>query len=199
MAYRTAHGSGADALVRVETLPADELPEGLPAPSGQGNAPAPGIKRTADGRMADRQAAAELGRRGALAMHAKRRARRPAVLEALGLRGIPPSEMVPYLDMANDFAEHETARLAQTVGGGHCGSGPASMIQSAALALAASRYLYAQGNPETMGQAARLADSSKQQILTAFELTAREAKARAEQPGQEDDVTRALREMGSLP
>jgi TPR repeat protein len=147
--------------------------------------------------MADRQAAAELGRRGGLAKQAK--AQRVRVLDALGLRAYPSEAMAHYLDDADQFAKHETERLAQTVGGGHCGAGPASMVQSAALALAASRYLYGTGEPKDLTTAARLADSSKQQLLTAFELCAREAQARADQPGGPDPFEAAMRRINGAP
>jgi hypothetical protein len=57
------------------------------------------------------------------------------------------------------------------------------MVYSAALQLAASRYLSdraaADGEPALFAQASRLADASRQNLLAAHELCAREAQARA--------------------
>ena len=177
---RTAHGKGKSALVRVETCPIDELPSGVPADaSGARSLLVPDVARTPDGRLADGNAAAELGRRGGLARAAQRGKLRS--LEVLGLRPVPGADlsaMGDFLADAEAFAEHEVQRLALTAGGGVCGAGPASMVQTAALQLASSRYLWSLGNPEQLKLASSLADSSRQNIAMAFELCAREAKAR---------------------
>jgi hypothetical protein len=94
----------------------------------------------------------------------------------LGLRGKPPKALAPFLDDAEQFAKYETARLAKTVGGGVCEGAPASFVQSAALQLAGSRAAFAAGD---MALGSRLADASRQNLLAAFELCAREAVARA--------------------
>jgi hypothetical protein len=118
-------------------------------------------------------------------------------LDALGLRKVPRQEFLIYLDDANEFAEHERARIAAEVGGGQCGAGPSTMVQSAALALAGSRFLYASGDPGQLALAAKLANESRQHLLAAHTLAALEAKARAESGG-DDDITRLKREMGTL-
>lgn len=67
-------------------------------------------------------------------------------------------------------------QLAQQVGGGHCGPPPSSIVASASLQLAASRFAF-----EVLGDLAlgsRLADASRQNLLAAYELTVREATAR---------------------
>jgi hypothetical protein len=62
------------------------------------------------------------------------------------------------------------------------------VVASAALQLAASRYLFdlaGQGNPDLFAVASKLANDSRQNLLAAHELCAREAKARpnpAERP-----------------
>jgi hypothetical protein len=174
-------------------------PYALPAPAPAPAAPEPS-KRRGPGRPFTPADAAEVGRKGALAgwqykrEEAEREREAPKVLLALGLRSVPPEGLLPYLDMAQDFAQHETARLAQTVGGGTCGAGPASLVQSAALQLACSRFLFATGAPEHMTTAARLANDSRQNLLCAHELVAREARARADQPG-DNDIDRLRRRM----
>jgi hypothetical protein len=182
----------------VEVLPPDELPAGVPADASGEPAPlAAAVARTPDGRLAGRAAAAELGRRGALARQAK--AQRVRILEALGLRCAPSEDMAHYLEDADQFAKLEVERLAQTVGGGHCGAAPASMVQSAALALAGSRFLYATCQPDKLAQAARLAESSRQNLLAAHELCAREAVARADAPGALDAHDAAMRRINGAP
>jgi hypothetical protein len=56
-------------------------------------------------------------------------------------------------------------------------------VASAALALAWSRYLSdlaaREGDPELATRAVRMGEASRQSLLTAFELCAREAQARA--------------------
>jgi len=100
--------------------------------------------------------------------------RKLALLETLGLQSLP-DELAPYVVAAEEFATAEVERLARTVGGGICGAAPASLVQSAALQLAASRAAFAAGDAT---QGSRLANDSRQNLLAAHELAAREAKAR---------------------
>jgi hypothetical protein len=173
MTLRTAHGNGArSAIVRVETLPADELPEGLPAPTGSADPLTTGVARDANGRLADRQAAAALGRRGGLAKAAK--VGKLRALECLGLHAVPEA-LAPYLDDADRFVAHEVARLAKSVGGGECPPNAAALVVSAGLAMAGSRAAYAQGDA-ALG--AKLGAEVRSNLLGAHELAAREAKAR---------------------
>lgn len=97
------------------------------------------------------------------------------VLEGLGLKGLPPNTLAPYLADAEAFALSEIARLASEVGGGMCGPMPSSMVQSAALELAGSRAAFAEG--DTL-KGSKLASASRQNLLGAFELCARQAKAK---------------------
>jgi hypothetical protein len=197
---RTGHGNGAG-QPRIEVAPADELPAGVPAPPDYPEwarawppvapPPIPPEERNEFGRFVTGSTAAQ--RRGALAKTARRRELR--ALEGLGLRGVPAAALEPYLTDASDFARHEVERLAQCVGGGQCGAAPASLVQSAALALAASRYLYSTGDAENFPVASRLADSSRQNLLAAHELCAREAKARP----QESRIVQLRRELGVTP
>jgi len=72
--------------------------------------------------------------------------------------------------------------LAATVGGGRIGPGPASVISTAALQMAASRWLSDRGaetgDAKLLLEAAKLGDSSRQNLLAAHELAAREASSR---------------------
>lgn len=176
MTLRTGHGRGRG-QPRIEVLPPDELPAGVPAPTGGAAAATTDalalIERTPTGQVADSASAVSLGRRGGLAKAARERGLR--ALTALGLRGTPPEQLAPYLADAEAFAVHEIARLAAAVGGGECGPTPASIVQSAALALAASRAAYAAGDSAA---GSRLANDSRQNLLAAHELCAREALAR---------------------
>jgi hypothetical protein len=176
MAYRSGHGNGGG-VPRIEVLPVDEQPDGVPAPKRQPCAALTGpLRRGADGRFADREAAREAGRRGAAAKASKRaeRANAPRIAQGLGLRDVTAEELAPYLGDAHALVEHEVARLAATVGGGTCGAGPASIVGSAALQLAGSRCAFARGDVAT---GSRLANDSRQNLLAAHELCAREAKS----------------------
>ena len=177
MVYRTSTTPGR-ALVHVEPSAPDRLPEGLPAPASAPTPEAPGARDPNTGRLLAGSGASELARRAATKRWERER-NRVRLLESLGLQDMPPEAMHKYLLDADQFAKHEVERLAQTVGGGMCGAGPASMVQSAALQLASSRYLFAMGEPSSLGLAARMANDARQNLLCAHELCAREARARA--------------------
>ena len=92
MALRRAHGNGADALLRAETAPVDELPVGVPADAGPD----------------DRTAAAETGRfapgnrRSVLGGRAKRGKSRLTC--RLGLAHLPEGDaFAPYRRAAATF------------------------------------------------------------------------------------------------
>lgn len=180
MTLRNGHGNGAG-QPRVEVLPADELPAGVPAPSGNVDSGAAAallsVERTPGGQVATREAARVLGQRGgrARAEREKRLAETPMLARGLGLRAVSAPDLLPYLNDAAELAEHECARLARVVGGGECGTGPSLIVSNAALEVAGSRYAFARGDIVT---GARLADAARQNLLAAFELCAREAKAR---------------------
>jgi hypothetical protein len=175
MAIRTAHGKGArSAIVRAEVLPADELPQGVPqAPSGAAE-PEPQGERDERGRW--RKGARTWQSRAGKAV-ARKRAELSALRE-LGLRGIEPEALAPFLADARAFSEAERARLARVVGGGTCEGSAALLVDAAALATAASRAAYAAGDP-ALG--ARLSAEARSNLLGAHELCAREAKARPKQ------------------
>jgi hypothetical protein len=172
---RAAHGAGADALVRVETLPADELPAGIPA-EARDESPR---DRGAAGRFAPGNT---LARRGG-----QSKAGKSKLTARLGLSSLSDtSAFLPYRKAASTFRRVQCTALARTVGGGVCGPAPSSIVASAALALAWSRYFSdvaaMTGDADLAVKAIRLGDSSRQALLTAHELCAREAQARPRAP-----------------
>ena len=175
MALRSGHGNGAG-VPRVEVLPANELPVGLQAPL-QGEARS---ERTPDGRWAPGARTAQVA--GGAAKRGKSR-----LTARLGLLALPEdSTFAPYRRAASTFRRVQCTELARTVGGGVCGPGPSSVVASAALALAWSRYFSdkaaATGDPELAMRSARLGETSRQHLLAAHELCAREAASRQGAP-----------------
>lgn len=166
---------------------ADELPDGVPAPAR----PAP--ERDAAGRFIAGPGQRALARKGGEA-----KAEAAQLAKLLGLRAVDESHAyAPYARLAREFRDHHMAELAATVGGGKVGPGPASVVSTAALQLAASRYLAdlgaEQGDAKLLLDASRLGDASRTNLLSAHELCAREAKARADAPtGDEPEWLRAL-------
>lgn len=188
MALRSGHGNGAG-VPRIEVSPADELPAPLPA---RLPAPARPVARRQDGKLANSESAKALGRLGGLA-----KAERVRLVSSLGLQKLAESAALkPYWSAAEEFTAHHTKELA-ALAGGSLGSGPSSMVVSAALQLAASRYLFdigAQtGGPALLKQASALANDSRQNLLAAYELAVREAQSRkpanADAPWFESEAT----------
>ena len=130
MTLRKAHGSGAAALVRVETLPADELPLGVQAPP-QASARK---ERRPNGTFAP-------GARTIQASGGRATRGKSKLTARLGLANLPEGNaFAPYRRAATKFRRVQCAELARIVGGGVCGPAPSSIVASAALALAWSRY-----------------------------------------------------------
>ena len=168
MAYRKAHGTGASALARVETAPADELPEGVPAE------PVPDRDARTGRFISGNRWAAKGGRARGEAVKLRR---------LLGFAKLDDDhDFRPYQRMAREWRDEHAESVAMNVGGGELSPGVASIIASAALSLAASRYLHDRaaesGDAKLFVSAARLADQSRQSLLTAHEMASREAKAR---------------------
>lgn len=92
----------------------------------------------------------------------------------------------PYLAQAKAFARQHVATLARSVGGGQCGAGPASVVTTAALQLAASRFCFDQastsGDADLFLKASKLGDASRNNLLSASDLCAAEAAARPRDP-----------------
>ena len=187
MSWRTAHGSGGSALVRVETSPADELPVGLPADAGE-------VSRADHGHAGRFAGGNKVSARGGRAKAGKTK-----LAVRIGLSKLAEgSDFGPYKRSAVGFRKAHCGELARLVGGGVCGPGPSSIVATAALALAWSRYLsdraQASGDADLAGKAIRFGDQSRQMLLTAHELCAREAVARKAARPEEDVMDRITRE-----
>ena len=174
MAYRKGHGTGTG-VPRIEVLPADELPGGVPegarheSPRDRGEA----------GRFARGNVVAREGGRA--------RAGKTRLADRLGLRTLPEgSAFGPYKAAAVSFRRAHCTELARAIGGGVCGPAPSSLVASAALQLAWSRYLSdvaaETGDADMALRSSRLADASRQSLLAAHELCAREAQSRPRGP-----------------
>jgi len=170
MAWRKGHGNGAG-VPRIEVLPADEVPVGVP-----GEARGEGIgERDAKGRFVPGNLISSRGgsaKAGKIKLSAR-----------LGLATVPEGNAFrPYKASAASFRRAQCAELARNVGGGVCGPAPSSFVASAALQLAWSRYLgdlaAEKGDADLALKASRLAEASRQNLLAAHELCAREASAR---------------------
>jgi len=174
MAARTRHGNatrfGAGPVI--EVLPPDELPLGVQALEQEASTD----ERRPDGTFT-KGARTEQSKGGRSRAGTTRLARR------MSLEGVTADPAFgPYKRAAADFRRTHVHALARTVGGGHCGPAPASIIASAAWQLAASRFLFdtAGGDTDKLTAASRLANDSRQNLLAAHELCAREAQARRE-------------------
>lgn len=170
---RKGHGKGAG-VPRIETLPVDELPEGVPAVTEEPLPPSGTPERLASGRFVKGARSAQSKGGHALAGQSK-------LARSIGIAGgEADAAFQKYRRYAVAFRRSHVQKLALTVGGGHCGAAPASMVESAALQLAASRFLYdtAGGDAKKFAQASKLMNESRQNLLAAYELCAREALAR---------------------
>ncbi|MEI9940504.1 MAG: hypothetical protein WDO69_25090 [Pseudomonadota bacterium] len=185
---RSGHGTGAG-TPHVEVQPLSEQAVGVPAAAGPAKPLEPEGGRSSNGRIADRELATELARRGGLARAAK--AAQLRALIGLGLLGALPEVLRPYLDAANEFADAEVERLARECGGGVCPQNAAALVQQAALAMAGSRAAYAQGDLAT---GAKLGVEVRQNLLGARELTVLEAKSRPTARRSLDDLLGPKRE-----
>ncbi len=177
MALRNGHGTGRG-QPRVEVLPPDELPAPVPAPLPE---PARPVVRHPDGKLADVASAKELGRRGGEA-----KARRVRLIDSLGLsKLVEQTTFGPYRAAAEEFVSHHRAALAQQAGG-ELGPAPSTMVASAGLQLAASRWAFDQGaaknDPALIKLGSSLANDSRQNLLAAYELATREAEGRRQAP-----------------
>lgn len=181
MTLRAGHGTGAGSP-RIEVAPPDELPP----PVAASIATLSGVDRRQDGTISTPEAARALGRRGGQV-----KAKRVRLARSLGLSAeVTQCEgFAPYRRAASAFRRHHTAELA-TQSGGAVGAAPCSMVASAALQLAASRFLFDQaamtGDPALFKTASQLSNDSRQNLLAAYELAVREAKARADARGGAD-------------
>jgi hypothetical protein len=160
MALRTGHGNGSGAP-RIEVLPPDELPAatpGLPVRAG----------RDASGRFV----------RGNAEGQAKRV--KPGVRGALGIDKADPRYKA-FARWGARYGAHRRRELAQAHGGS-ISAGVGAIVESAAQAMAASRFVQSlaaeSGDAELFKQAAALASTARQHELAAWELAARESEVR---------------------
>lgn len=170
---RTGHGQGAG-RPHVEVPPPDELPSPVPSPAAPNDVT---LTFRDDGKIADSATAKELGRRGGQA-----KARRLRLIDSLGLAKLADdSAFAAYRKGAEEFTEYHLVELAK-VAGGQVGPGPSTIVASAALQLAGSRYAFdrfaesADGSWMKLGSS--LANDSRQNLLAAYSLAVQEAKAR---------------------
>lgn len=175
MSLRKGHGAGAG-QPRIEILPADELPDPVAAPAPRDSAP---LTFRPNGQIGDKETARALGAKGG-----KANALRVRLVTSLGLAKLADTAALKsYWAAADEFTAHHLKELA-AVAGGVVTSGPSSMVVSAALQLAASRYLFDRGaengDPALLKSASALANDSRQNILGAYELAVRQAKAGAD-------------------
>lgn len=186
--------------MRVEVPPLDEVSSGIPAAPQPPPPPLPAVPETEgargpDGRLRDPEFARALGLKSALARQRKKEmeAGIPALLKGLGLSSVPEKMSLEYYKMAIEFAESYVRELAMTVGGGYCGPGPSSLVQTAGLQLAASRLAFMAGDMIT---GSRLGNDSRQNIIGAQDLCGKEALARdkAHQMSPHAALTEALRD-----
>jgi hypothetical protein len=171
---RTGHGAG-KGTPHIEVV-GDEVSAPVPAAE-----PTSQLRRRQNGQISDSETARELGRRGGLAT-----ARRVRLIDSLGLAAIAEnSDFAPYRTGADAFVEHHLAELAK-LAGGKVGSAPSTMVSSAALQLAASRFCFDRGaqsgDVQMLKLGSSLANDSRQNLLAAYELAVREAEARGQNP-----------------
>lgn len=183
MSLRTGHGNGRG-RPHIEVLPASELPR----PAAEVPArPAVALEFRPDGKIATSETARELGRLGGLAT-----ARRVRLVDSLGLAKLTEgSAFGPYRNAADEFVSHHIAELAKSAGG-EVGPAPSTMVASAALQLAGSRYAFDKfaetADASWMKLGSSLANDSRQNLLAAYELAVREAEARTKTRGRRDPL-----------
>jgi len=178
MTLRTGHGTGKGSP-HVEVLPADELPTPVAAAEALPSVP---LHFRQNGKIADSGTAKALGKRGGEA-----KARKVRLVDSLGLATIAEdSSFGPYRAAAEEFVRAHLASLAAQAGG-DVGTGPSTMVASAGLQLAASRWAFDQaaiaGDPALMKLGSQLANDSRQNLLASYELAVREAESRRKAPG----------------
>ncbi len=167
------HGAGSGEP-RIELQPFDEASDPVAAPPAAPSAP---LVFRKDGRIGDSETAKTLGRLGGAA-----KARRVRLVDSLGLSAlVEQTSFAPYRAAAEEFVRHHLAELARQAGGS-VGPAPSTMVASAALQLAASRWAFDRGAEENdaalIKLGSSLANDSRQNLLASYELAIREAKAR---------------------
>ncbi len=185
MSLHRSHGELRPGVARL-----DELPAGIPSAAE----PASRADFDARGKFAPGNAMARQGGRA--------RAGKTRLADRLGLRNLPEgAAFAPYKASAVSFRRAQCSALAASVGGGYCGPAPSSFVASAALQLAWSRYFSdaaaAGGDPELALTASRLADASRQNLIAAHELCAKEGQARPPAKTPHATLVAALSDEGA--
>lgn len=197
---RDGHGSGAG-QPRIEVKPASELPIGMPwepevavpdadrSPDlppggvvGPGAPPAliPAEKLFPKGGFQKGNKLSQLGGRA--------KAGTAKLLTEMGITR--STSFKPFKAKAKSFARAQQNEMARSVGGGFCGPSPCSMIQSAAIQMAYAAWLQDKAERlmdddshleevrQLLGEARTFQNSSRQNLLAAHEMCAREALSR---------------------
>ena len=156
--------------MRIEVMPASELPAPLPDKSAP-------LARRADGTIANSETARALGARGGF-----KKATKAKLLTGLGLAELTEEDAFrPYWIAVDDWVRAHLAVLAGMCGG-MVGPGPASIVGTAGVQLAASRFFSdmgaKQGNARIFETASKLGNDSRQNLLAAYELARREGEVR---------------------
>lgn len=175
---RTGHGAGSG-QPHIEIV-GDELS----APISDASAP---LHRRPNGTIADSATARALGARGGAVKSTRAR-----LVSALGLAELAAdAEFGPYRDAGDEFVRVHLVSLASQAGG-EVGPGPSSIVASAGLQLAASRFVSdraaREGDPGLMKLASTLANDSRQNLLAGYELAVREGEARKRARGPVDPL-----------
>lgn len=88
---------------------------------------------------------------------------------------------IPYRELAEQFRRAQCRAIAVQAGG-RCGVAPSSIVASAALQLALSRWMLdravRENDPQLVKMATTIMNDSRQNLLAAYELAVREATAR---------------------
>ncbi len=159
MAMRAGRTGRRSSLV-VEVLPANELPPATPTDTAN-------AERDSGGRFVAGNGVAKMRR---------------AKTTIAGVRVDTSCDAYkPFGRWGRRYGGHRRGELAQAHGGS-ISAGVGALVESAALALSASRFLHdkaaATGDATLFVTAARLATDARQHELAAWELGAREAQAR---------------------
>ncbi len=164
MTLRSGHGKGRG-MPRVEVMPPDELPPATPGAPARPDRDAQG--RFVPGNRSGQQKRIKPGPRG-----------------LVGIDKTSP-EFRPFARWGARYGAHRRRELA-SAHGGEISAGVGAIVESAALAMAASRFLSSRaaetGDAELFKQSSALASTARQHELAAWELAAREAQARPKTP-----------------
>ena len=169
MTLRKGHGNGAGSP-RIEVLPPDELPPASPSKTVRSG-------RDARGRFAAENTEARSG------------------IVRPGPRGFSAALKIdpvyaPFERWGRRYASHRRRELAEAHGG-ELSAGASGLIESAGAQIAASRFLQAKasetGDADLFKRASALANDARQNELAAWELAAREGKAREERDERKPD------------